>query len=122
MGACPARTVDRADPLDCDDASGDVRPGQTRFFGSSRPRGGFDYDCNGSEEKRFFDSAGRGRTDFLPCETATSESQCVARYAERLNGSMPAVCGQPTDAALACMWTGGHCDVSAFEPIVVRCR
>lgn len=121
-GACPARSVDHADPADCDDISSDVHPGQTRFYGSARPHGGFDYDCNGNEEKRFFDSAGRGRTDFMPCEAATTEAQCVTRYNERDNGTMPAICGRATDAALACMWSGGHCDVSAFEPIVVRCR
>jgi len=118
-GSCPPRTTNRAQPTDCDDQNADRHPGQERFF--SAASGSYDYDCNGAEEKRFFDSQGRARPTFTDCN-ATTESDCHTRYVERTNGTMPAVCGQPTDAALACMWRGGACEPSAFEAMSVRCR
>jgi len=120
QGACPVRTTAEADPLDCNDALADAHPGQQRYFSSAR--NGFDYDCNGNEDLGYFDSSGRQRTKYTGCESASNESECTIRYNERTNGSVPPRCGQATDGILACMWSGGSCGPSAFEPITVRCR
>lgn len=37
---------------DCYDSNASTHPGQTGFFGVHRGDGGFDYDCNGTEEKQ----------------------------------------------------------------------
>jgi hypothetical protein len=55
MIACPAPPGAwvRADG-DCDDANGDVHPGQKKYFGAPYQRAdntdSFDYDCSGAEE------------------------------------------------------------------------
>jgi hypothetical protein len=36
---------------DCDDDDSNVHPGQTAFFTVERASGGFDYDCDGVEER-----------------------------------------------------------------------
>lgn len=38
---------------DCDDNDRQVSPRQDAYFASPRKKGGFDYNCNGKEEKRF---------------------------------------------------------------------
>lgn len=38
---------------DCFDGNKNVFPGQTAFFGTHRGDGSFDYDCNGSDEKKY---------------------------------------------------------------------
>lgn len=42
---------------DCDDTSADAKPGQTAFFTSATPGGGWDYDCANGAEKQFPDSS-----------------------------------------------------------------
>ncbi len=37
---------------DCDDTDGDAHPGQSNYFTSQRNGGGWDYNCNGSTDKR----------------------------------------------------------------------
>jgi hypothetical protein len=51
---CPSAFPYSEQPGDCNDDSGDVFPGQTRFFGTAyrAPDGSrsYDYDCSGSED------------------------------------------------------------------------
>lgn len=51
-GTCPQGYTARTAPVDCDDASADAFPGQTKYFAA--PHGSppsFDYDCDGSLAK-----------------------------------------------------------------------
>jgi hypothetical protein len=47
----PAGYVTAGD--DCDDNDNRVFPGQTAFFGTARPNLTYDYNCDGSDEKKF---------------------------------------------------------------------
>ncbi|MFT5587521.1 MAG: hypothetical protein ACI9VR_005131 [Cognaticolwellia sp.] len=42
-----------ANPDDCDDENADVNPSQIYFFESSTPKGSWDYNCDGSDEKGY---------------------------------------------------------------------
>jgi hypothetical protein len=57
------------DPADCDDADDRVYPGQTGAFTTPKASGGFDYDCNGVEEKLSDTTLGEGCHEdiFGPC-------------------------------------------------------
>lgn len=76
--ARPAGYVGRGG--DCDDSDQDVHPGQTRFFGSARNAGGYDYNCDGREE--------RNQTHVANCQR--SGWNCVG---DGWQGSVPA-CGK----------------------------
>jgi len=49
---CP-QSGSSSNDLDCDDATSPAHPGQASFFTLPRAGGGFDYNCNGVEEKQF---------------------------------------------------------------------
>jgi hypothetical protein len=49
LAACAGSTTEP----DCADDSGDARPGQTQFFTAPLAAGGFDYSCDGKEERQY---------------------------------------------------------------------
>jgi len=67
--------------LDCDDAEPNAFPGQSIFFDLPRASGGFDYDCNGSEEKFDTEAGGTCQTDWWTC-TGTGWDQGVPACGE----------------------------------------
>ena len=46
-------TAPNSPPYDCDDNNANAFPGQTQWFTSPRANGTYDYNCNGSEERRW---------------------------------------------------------------------
>lgn len=79
---------------DCDDADAKVRPSQTQYFFEARDGGGFDYNCNGVEEKTLtntiFNSAYDGTLATLPVVG------CTATKPNGVSGWYPSApgCGQ----------------------------
>jgi hypothetical protein len=67
---------------DCDDRDADVHPGQSRFFTAPSLAHGYDYDCNGVEEREV--------SSALDCSLLSIESCDAQGYAAPL----PA-CGDP---------------------------
>ena len=87
-GPAPAKYI--TGPVDdCDDQSGDVFPGQTRFFALHRGDGSFDYDCNGFEEPEY--KTGHN----LLCASCTTGQVCICATFR----SAPA-CGEPLDLSI----------------------
>lgn len=74
------------DDLDCDDSDGDARPGQTSYFTSERNGGGWDYNCDGTDEQGSV-------TDVTAC-VDPGDATCVADSSTSRTGS----CGQAVDA------------------------
>ncbi len=56
---------------DCDDADEDAFPGQTLFFGRSRAGGGWDFNCDGSEDMQY-------DTGYCNCDVASDVCGIVA--------------------------------------------
>lgn len=54
--ACSKPTGYVARAGDCDDENKNAHPGQKRWFSEPRSGGSYDYDCNGSNERRWTDS------------------------------------------------------------------
>jgi hypothetical protein len=104
FGGCAATRTTRTAPLDCCDADGNVRPGQTAGFASARaPACGapaFDYDCDGTETKLITDIYSGG------CSGADSDS-CLSSASFSPAGSWPAPgpnCGIAWATSVACQW------------------
>lgn len=73
---------------DCDDTDGDAHPGQGSYFTHQRNGGGFDYNCNGSNDKQ---SIGY---DTGCAEDPADPSVCVATGSSTRTGS----CGASVDS------------------------
>ena len=77
-------------PLDdCDDCDENVFGGQTAYFAEQRRSGGYDYDCNGTEEYRYTSSQcegllGCGRSNIflssgiVPCGESHEFGDCLS--------------------------------------------
>lgn len=72
---------------DCDDTDSRAHPGQTNYYTGQRNSGGWDYDCNGSEDKRTY-------SDATGCaEDATDPTLCVETGSANRTGD----CGASVD-------------------------
>ncbi|MGC6510921.1 MAG: putative metal-binding motif-containing protein [Myxococcota bacterium] len=56
----PSGYYDVTNNSDCYDSNGDARPGQGAWFSSHRGDGNFDFDCNGTQTKRYNGGGGCG--------------------------------------------------------------
>jgi len=59
---------------DCDDTEAAAHPGQSMYFGSPTARGSYDYNCNGSEQKKYTttgDGSSCGGTTLSACVKGT---------------------------------------------------
>lgn len=74
------------DAADCDDSDGDARPGQANYFTSQRNGGGWDYNCDGTDEERAV-------TDVTAC-VDPGDTTCAVGSSVSRTGS----CGQAVDA------------------------
>ncbi|MCB9611743.1 MAG: putative metal-binding motif-containing protein [Sandaracinus sp.] len=53
-GNCPTGWTARTSPVDCCDSDNRARPGQTTYYSTARTTcGGYDFDCNGGESRRY---------------------------------------------------------------------
>lgn len=75
-------------PVDCDDTDADAHPGQTSYFTNQRNGGGWDYNCNGSDDKRSV-------SDASGCvEDAAAPGTCLETGSTSRSGD----CGAQVDA------------------------
>lgn len=73
---------------DCDDTDSRAHPGQTNYYTGQRNSGGWDYDCNGSEDKRTY-------ADATGCaEDTVDPTVCVETGSANRTGN----CGGSVDA------------------------
>lgn len=75
------------EPLDCDDTDVDAHPDQTSYFTSPRNGGGWDYDCNGADDKRSV-------TDANGCSENVDAGSCAVTGTTSRSGD----CGAQVDA------------------------
>ena len=96
-------------PLDCDDGNADVFPGQKKYFTFAGDLAEFDYNCDGTPEKRWTGLA-----------TCTKEmGVCVAK--EGWGDAVPA-CGVEGTWVTACRAESGGCVASSGVARVQECR
>jgi hypothetical protein len=105
---CPSGTIDQqalAKGEDCDDANGNVHPGQTAWFTQPRVSGSFDYDCDGATENEY---------DYL---TGSCDDACMTNL---WLGAAPA-CGA-TGYADNCFVYMGACEHNGDFSVTQACH
>ncbi|MCA9647323.1 MAG: hypothetical protein KC492_41825, partial [Myxococcales bacterium] len=66
---------------DCDDTDARAFPGQTQYFSTARAKGGFDFNCDGSESQRYTQTRANGCGFFDVWNTYSSAPACgVSEY------------------------------------------
>jgi hypothetical protein len=127
LGTCPARTTTRNTPLDCDDHDKDVHPGQTNFFDSGAGAAGdfFDYDCNGTVEKRAVGVGGTIYTTIPACyHGGILPSECARNTYYSFDATTP--CGRAAfvhQCGLSGTDGSAYCtEIGDFIDVTVSCR
>ncbi len=87
---------------DCYDDNADVFPGQTAYFGTHRGDGSFDYNCDGSDEKRY-----TVQTTFPMICTSTYPGAGVPGWTTEVQY---VDCGENSRWAAKCVSIEGHCE------------
>ncbi len=102
---------DGGTPDDCDDTDPDAFPGQLGWFHEMRNDGaGFDYNCDGQEEREFSEITCGGLSNLLCLQQAVGFHQ----------PAQP--CGQPGSYG-QCKWQGLGCVNDVTSPAkIVRCH
>lgn len=101
---------------DCYDYNADAKPGQTEFFSDNRGDGSYDYDCDGTEERRYYVAGS--------CQVVSSGCDYSPGWS---NGNVPS-CGLTRDWITACEFqfesTGGASCIEIDEnfPRIQTCQ
>lgn len=98
---------------DCCDSDSDVHPGQTTYYGSSNACGDFDYNCDGTEEKKY-----TGSTDDCG-DTCSSDAFCHIGWCQSDCSTIPPACGN------SCNRGTGWCIMdtcASLKPDTQACR
>lgn len=94
---------------DCDDTEAAAHPGQGMYFSGATARGSFDYNCNGSEQKKYTtagDGSACGGTGAVACTKGSGFSPVPA-------------CGG-SDIYHMCYWDSGDLACYDNDPIVFQ--
>ena len=110
---------DVTDSSDCYDNNADARPNQTSYFTSNRGDGNYDYDCNGSQDKKWTSTGSCSSLTLGGCDRANTG----------WSGSVPS-CGSSKgfiddDDDCSWEWSGwfsGSCDRDPGGTRTQKCR
>jgi hypothetical protein len=126
---CPAKWLPASATIDCDDASADAYPGQSKYFTMPATGGGFDYDCSGTVEMRYSDGCCWEQPAGL-CHACTYGivPKCEGLTKETCGGVVAIaapMCGTWYQTEYPCYWDVDTCrdpNIGGSETVAIVCH